>query len=333
MIKSFIRDSAYFQSMRDKEIIINAEDFDIQFNNLVDYINLTVKPIADNVAVGIAGTNAPGTANYLLRNVGDGTTEFAPLNNAAINNYSVNYVKLARAAIGSIIAADNNRIFRQVTPTDNNQAFVSQINNLPVFKKLIGNNFANKTIQGPKINYAAITRESLSPSVIGRPLPDNAVINSYIADQAISGSKLADGSLPLSKFNAAMQAAINQTAASGNYLGPFGSPSVYNQYDAGGPIPYTPENLQIYGYQNRHFAANSIPALTINNRLSLTAIADNSITLADFGPNRAAGVGFADGAITPNKIIAGSVDFRNTQSNVTISRTKLSPAIRAKLGI
>ena len=37
-IDQFTRDAAYFQTMRDRSMMINAEDLDFQFNNLVDYL-------------------------------------------------------------------------------------------------------------------------------------------------------------------------------------------------------------------------------------------------------------------------------------------------------
>ena len=47
-IQPFSRDAAYFQSRRDSGILLNAEDLDFQFNNLVDYLNTKIVPVINN---------------------------------------------------------------------------------------------------------------------------------------------------------------------------------------------------------------------------------------------------------------------------------------------
>jgi len=51
-IDQFTRDAAYFQSRRDSGMLLNAEDLDFQFNNLIDYLNTKIVPIINTVVKG-----------------------------------------------------------------------------------------------------------------------------------------------------------------------------------------------------------------------------------------------------------------------------------------
>ena len=65
-IDQFTRDAAYFQSRRDSDMLLNAEDMDFQFNNLVDYLNTKIVPMINNFIQGeFIGVNNPVLATQL----------------------------------------------------------------------------------------------------------------------------------------------------------------------------------------------------------------------------------------------------------------------------
>jgi len=74
-IDQFTRDAAYFQSRRDSGMLLNAEDLDFQFNNLIDYLNTKIVPIINNFIQGeFIGVNNPALSDACLLNIGDGNT-------------------------------------------------------------------------------------------------------------------------------------------------------------------------------------------------------------------------------------------------------------------
>lgn len=327
---TFIRDTAYFQSRRDQQMMINAEDFDLQFNNLVRYINDKIRTAFNNLQKGeIVGTDEEGTEGAFLRNIGDGNTEWVTINNDAVDDNSITFTKFIQSAPGSIFATAGDRIFRTVTPTDNNLALISTANNLPVWQRLKGENFEDRQILGNNIAYNCIGAELLAPGVIGRALDANSVLASHISDLSIPGTKIADGALTANKFD----------------------PNLIAQRNA--------RLIDNYGFtitdnalEGRHFADNFFSnKLTrnaapysqddnVNYTFTPENIADNSITrdLFSLGGRYDLGIDttrcFAPGAIHRGHIMDNSFPpFTNYLPQGVLRKEKLHYTIRDKLGI
>lgn len=329
---AFIRDTAYFQIRRDQQMVMNAEDFDLQFNKIVNYINTKIVPIVNNLGGNnIAGTNEPNTANTFLRNIGDGTTEWAPINNNAINDYSIAFSKIIRTppnAIGSVFATGADRAFRLVAPSAENQALVSRNNNLPVWQKLKSENFFDRALDGAKINYAAIGLEHLGPEVTGRDVDDNAIFSRHIQDQTITGLQLADGILSEIKVSQALLDARKNNHNSNIFAANF--VDLEGRHIANGLL-----NSIYLAQRDNGLDTNDI------NKYTFTPdnIADGSMTsIAIGGAGQASNATIADGAVLAQHLIANSFeyfDFTNAGylNFSKIRKEKLNAAIRAKLGI
>jgi len=115
MLKPYSRDSADFQSIRDRGMTTSYKPLDTSFNNIIDYLNKKILPVintlADKKAVGIFGYE-----DSFLRNVGDGTTIFDFIMNSDIMQYSLSLNKIEKQTTYIIIASDNNEILRYITP-------------------------------------------------------------------------------------------------------------------------------------------------------------------------------------------------------------------------
>lgn len=341
-ISSFIRDTAYFQIRRDQQMMINAEDFDLQFNNIANYTNNKIRPIVNNLqGNGLPGTDEPGTANTFLRNIGDGNTEWAPINNEAINNFAITFSKLVLAATGSIFATGNDRIFRTVTPTDVDQVLVSTNNDLPVWQKLQGENFADRVLAGNHINYAAINATHLSPQIIGRPVHANSILERHILDQTIPGSKMMDGALVGAKID---QGLLDTRMANLNGgRGTFLDNSIENRHFPDNSIDRSQMQLRLTPNDSNGRPLDD----NVNYTFTPDNIIDNSITSAFFSSSftlRIPITCLAPGSVEPRHIATGTFSyvFQAVDVNVDngvylnikkIRKEKLSQSIRNKLGI
>ncbi len=322
---SFIRDTAYFQIRRDQQLMLNAEDFDLQFTNLVNYINNKITPLINRLEEQILpGTDEEGTANTFLRNIGDGNTEWVAINNAAINDFSIEYSKLIQETAGSIFATANDRIFKIVSPTDSNQILSSVSNNLPVWQKIKGENFADRTIAGINIDFATIGIEHLSAQVTGRPLNANSILTRHILDQTIPGGKFVDNSITGAKIDAALMTERQTNINAGRHA--FLDNSLENRH--------FPNNFLTFAYLATRQTLLGTADDNVNYVFTSNNIIDNSISNA-FAEGIDTSRSFANGAIEPGHIILNSTTFSNAgvAGYSKIRKEKLNAAIRAKLGV
>jgi hypothetical protein len=329
---AFIRDTAYFQIRRDQQMVMNAEDFDLQFNKIINYINTKIVPIVNNLGGNnIAGTNEPNTANTFLRNIGDGTTEWSPINNNAINDYSIAFSKIIRTpanAIGSIFATGADRAFRLVVPTAENQTLIARNNNLPAWQKLKAENFFDRTIDGTKIAYQAIGLEHLSAQVTGRGVEDNAVLERHVADQVITSTQIVDGALVASKIKQDILDARKNNFNSVNFVNFIPDNAIENRHITNGILDNlafsTQTNFVIADTNNINEYAFT-PDMIEDNTLTAQIVAARGLQLSTSA--------IMNGAVEPKHMIANSLSTSYFSNNVKIRKEKLNAAIRAKLGI
>ena len=203
-LNPFIRDSAYFQIMRDRSMMINAEDLDFQFNNLVEYLNKKIIPLIDTLeAREIPGVDDVNLANFFLLNIGDGSTKWTAINTNYLNNFSIPLSKIQGDIrnIGSVIATDNSNSFSAATPLFEEEVLISRINNRPIWRKIESGDIENQSITGDKIGLMSIGIEHLDPTLLGTNLTPNSIITNFILNNNITGTKLADNSIVESKIN------------------------------------------------------------------------------------------------------------------------------------
>lgn len=195
-ISPFVLDPAYFENIEARQETMNAADFDTQFAAVADFINSSVLPVVNQLIDDkVPGSVSPGDANKFLRNIGDGTVEWASIGQNAILDFSLAFSKLSKCTAGSILAAGANRVFKEVTPREAGQVLISQANNAPIWAKLRGNNVDDRQITTEKIALQTLTNENFQEGVLFTQLLDDSVTAEKIADLTIPTAKIADGAI------------------------------------------------------------------------------------------------------------------------------------------
>ena len=349
-INPFNRDTAYFQIMRDRSMMINAEDLDFQFNNLTDYLNKKIVPLVNGlIAREIKGVNDPNLVGACLLNIGDGTTRWTKVNTNVIADYSIPLSKFTNynysffsENIGSILATDNSKVFMPITPLESDNVLLSRLNSSPIWRKIETGDILNRSIVGANIALNSIGLEHLSAELIGIDVTDNSILTNFIKDASISGNKLLDGSITENKISIDL---INERKAN---------------------VKKNEFTIADNTLENRHFNAESIAANSVANGgssylgvpmqcvqvrskecfddlVNYTFTSDNII---DGTIDAATIVGWItaeefieDGAIENRHIQDYSVSLHyvnkvpNEGNLGTIPKECLDPAIRAKLGL
>jgi hypothetical protein len=213
MIKPYSRDSAFFQSLRDRNMTIAHNDLDGSFNGMVNYINAKLLPVvdilADKQAVGIEDHD-----DSFLRNIGDGTTIFDIIRSSDLTNYTLTLDRFKQVLPYSVLANDNTENLKPVVTAVGNQVLVSDITNLPKWQKLIFNNFTDKSISSDKVGLAALSARHLTAGIIDNPLADQAIETQYIQDLTIPINKILDNSFTSEKISVELM----NTRLAGQYL-------------------------------------------------------------------------------------------------------------------
>jgi hypothetical protein len=195
-INAFISDDTYFKKIKDRQVPFKAINFDYQFSVFANYLNNIIKPALDNLINDmVAGSTAPNEVNTFLRNVGDGTTEWASVGGNAINDYSLQFTKLSRCNPSSILAAGNDRALNAITPQEVNQVLISRVDNAPIWQKVTADNIQDRTITGAKVALGSLTNQNFQPDLLLTQLIDDLVTGEKIVDRTINSSKIADGSI------------------------------------------------------------------------------------------------------------------------------------------
>lgn len=332
MLKPYSRDSADFQSIRDRGMTASYGPLDASFNNVVDYLNKKISPVintlADKKAVGVFGHE-----DSFLRNVGDGTTIFDFIRRSDIAKHSLSLNKLEEQTAYSIIAGDNSENLRSFTQTAANQVLTSDRTLVPRWDKLKRSNFESASITANKVAVGTLSARHLTAGIIGKPLTANSIITSYIQNNTIPLNKIANGTFLNTKISAAL---MNTRAQAANL-----------QFKEKCFIPRTIANnsvdiKEVFFYsinQNPNKLTNLYGILSPEN-IPLNAIELKKVntphTEAKFDVYRQ-----MDSSILPSKIKAGSLSLpaiRNAFNGwvgitnyLVLSKNNLSPEIKAIL--
>jgi hypothetical protein len=193
----------YFSGVQARGDFIKAGDLDRQFVTISSYINkFIVLTLNQLVSSQIPGPNNPVDANKNLINVGDGTTKWDFPKAEYIPDYSLSLNKLVRANPGSILASDNNKIFRAVPPARRGLALVSRVNNTPIWKKIVGTeSISNRVITSEKIALEGLRSENFGIS-FERSYVRTVIENQTIALNTIPSVKIANGAITEAVFSA-----------------------------------------------------------------------------------------------------------------------------------
>lgn len=262
MLEQYSKDSAFFQSLRDRNMTIAHNDLDSSFNDIAKYINgkmlKVIDILQDKKAVGLENDRD----DMFLRNIGDGTTEFDIIRNSDIKEHIINLNKFKKISKNSVIASDVNGNLQTVKPTAQRQLLLSNSNALPSWKALLSNCFEDKSIKETNIALQTLSARHLANGILGKPLGENAIKTRHIKENTLDELKFAQQAFTPAKIS---QQLIDSRVAS-NLM-----------------------QFQPYCIKEKHIVANSVSfkqmvsdnntdlAARFYNLLSPEAIPDNDI--------------------------------------------------------
>lgn len=352
-IDQFTRDAAYFQSRRDSGMLLNAEDLDFQFNNMVDYLNTKIVPIINNFVQGqFIGVNNPTLADSCLFNIGDGNVRWQKINSNIFPDYSIPLSKFASVSPNCIIWAGNNGIFGYNTVSNLNDGILFSRNNItPVWRKVATGDIANKTLIGGHIALGAVKIEhlgqSLREALFAAP---RVILNENIAEAQITEANLQDNSITADKIDTTLLQTRQNGITNWNFA--WRDNSIENRHIAdrtifGGygpasiPVPTT-EVYTGFKYNGLQVRTSIDADDDIYYTFTSDNIIDESITEALFDPSPGWGhytrilaeSQFDTGAIESRHITNQTVSLAGMyQSKYRIPASALDPVIRKKLGV
>lgn len=195
----------YFGGVQARGDFIKAGDLDRQFVTISSYINKFIVPTLNQlISSQIPGSNNPVDANKNLINVGDGTTKWDFPKAEYIPDYSLSLNKLVQANPGSILATDNNQIFRAVSPSSGGLALTARVQNTPIWKKIVGNDsISNRVITSEKIALMSLIASNFNVN-LDKTYTRTLLINNVIEQNTISTNKIANEAINENIFSQIM---------------------------------------------------------------------------------------------------------------------------------
>jgi hypothetical protein len=348
-INQFTKDAAYFQSRRDSGMLLNAEDLDFQFNNLIDYLNTKIVPMINSfIQQEFIGVNDANLSNACLLNIGDGNVKWTSINSNIFPDYSIPLSKFAPVAPNCIVWAGNNGIFGYNTASNLNDGILfSRFNATSVWRKVNTGDIADKTLIGSNIALGAVKIEHLGAELrevlFAAP---RQILNEAIITASIKEENLQDLALPEEKIDQVLLKSRQDNINAKNYY--FVNDSIENRHIAnqvligGAGLSSIPsrDGVKYMSLQMRPIWYQD------SNDYTFTSgnIIDESITPAMIEFNQTYGAAkqkvsfrhFAQGAIESRHIKDESVylyGFFQQANGDRIPKEALDPVIRSIIGV
>jgi hypothetical protein len=346
-IDQFTRDAAYFQSRRDSGMLLNAEDMDFQFNNLIDYLNTKIVPIINNfIQEEFIGVNNPALADSCLLNIGDGNVRWEKINSNIFPHYSIPLSKFASVSPNCIVWAGNDgRFGYNVASNLNDGILFSRNNTTSVWRKVNTGDIADKTLIGGHIALGAVKIEHLGAglreALFAAP---RMILNENIAEAQITEANLQDYSLPESKIAGSLLDLRQRYINYNNYL--WLPDSIENRHISSNIILGGMGLQSVYSrqfYRGLQIRSNEYQDDDINYTFTSDNIIDESVTSEMFdtiwgqgGAITLAEYNIGQGAIETRHLLEDNMslyEFFAQTNGDRISKEALDPVIRAKLGV
>jgi len=221
-VEIFNRNPVFFKdkaTSNDKTIY--AIDFDSQFNDIAGYLNTSIKPVIDNLAVG-AMQGVVDSAGALLRNIGDGTTDWAYI---TLDDYSLPLAKFANITQNVVLVGNGVNVVASDAAAANS-VLVSRLGDTPQWRALAGGDIDNDIITGTQIGERVLTIDNFVLGTIVNTVADHSITAAMMNDNIISTVKALDGGItdivigPLADqalvtYGSGFRIGANQTTGSG----------------------------------------------------------------------------------------------------------------------
>lgn len=351
-IDQFTRDAAYFQTRRDSGMLLNAEDLDFQFNNLIDYLNNKIVPIINNfIGKEFVGIANPALENACLLNIGDGNTTWKKIDSNIFPDYSITRAKFTPVTPFSIITTATSSNWVPVATRLNDSILFSRNKKTPIWRKVATGDIANKTLIGGHIALGAIKIEHLGQGLRGALFAaPRVILNENIAEAQITEANLQDNSLTAEKFDQQLLTTRQNGITNWNFN--WRDNSIENRHIADrailggyGPASIPVSTTEVYtGFKYNGLQVRTSIDADDNIYYTFTSdnIIDESITETLFGPSP--GWGYYTRILAESQFDTGAIESRHItdqtvalagmyKSNYRIPASALDPVIRSKLGV
>jgi hypothetical protein len=193
----FIRNTSYFQNIRNMNGLITGDILDNEFDKITRFINNKINTLVTDLLAnrlsGIVGGNG-----FLLRNVGDKTTIFSKIRSSDLPAESITINKLATIPPVSVVIQNANLEYIQYINVGE-----TLLNNgaNSYFGRITINHIRNNSINAIKVRQGALTRNHLNPALLNyringildtNKIIDNALTADKIIDKAYSNNKISN---------------------------------------------------------------------------------------------------------------------------------------------
>ena len=193
MISNFTRDRSYFRALSENNSSISYKDFDLEFNNLISYLN---KECVNNIN-SIIEKNYSGVRdniNYMLKNIGNGKIVFSKLENINYTNNSIELIKLNLITSNSLLYIKKNTNMAFLKLNDDNFGIGGIFKNVYSYNYTLSNmisgiNFEDKAIKSENIDSGAIVRNHISQDGINYLLTNLLVQTNNIIATSVHNRK------------------------------------------------------------------------------------------------------------------------------------------------
>jgi len=193
MISNFTRDKSYFRSLSENNSAISYKDFDLEFNNLVNYLNKEcVNKI--NLIREQSYSGVRGNVNYILKNIGNGKIVFSKLENINYTDNSIELIKFNLVHNNSLLYTKKNGTiaFLKLTSDNFNIGGIFKniySNNYTSANKIYGINFEDRAIKSENIETSTIFRNHISADGINYLLTNLSVKTENIISTSVTNRK------------------------------------------------------------------------------------------------------------------------------------------------
>lgn len=196
-IKEFKRIENYFSGIKK----VNADNIDLQFNQVTDYLNGEIYKVLDNLSSGrIPASVSPNDINKFLYNIGDGNISWKSIDGNAFKDKSLSLNKLVRSNSGSIFRINSENKLTSTAPEQENEVMVLSEQNIPKWSMLTGKNIKDRSITGQNILPQTIGVNNLPPELLQPLIKSDSIDGSKFKNQNITSDKLANNTLTIGKM-------------------------------------------------------------------------------------------------------------------------------------
>lgn len=317
MLKAYVRDSSYFQIVKNSGQLLTGYAFDNQFELIANYINNKIVPTLNNLknnrVHGVLDSDG-----YLLRNIGDKSTQFSRLRGSDIPPLAISLDRFKRITPDSVVYCETDNL-SYVTCEDAATTLVSADERCS-FEKIKATAIEDATITNDRIALRTLTSGHINAEAVNDIISSIGRIPTIkIADGAVAGNKVAERAYQSHKMSDELLATRdddNLVLVRDDITGIVSDKHIFNS-------THIPGNSIDFSYM---FGNN--PVLTNNNlmlnTIKLPAAADISPYSVFNALNTLSAAYIKNNSFTPKN---------NSVAADGISKAKLSAAIIEKLKV